>query len=40
MLGSPGGELADPCTYKASSPSPGVQRCQATVSAEHGYPDF
>ncbi len=40
MLLSHGGELADPCTDKASPPSPGLQRCQATVSAEHGYLEF
>ncbi len=39
MLGSPDGELADACTDKASPPSPGLQRCQATVIAEHGYLD-
>ena len=40
MLDSPGGQLADPCADKASSPSSGLQRCQSTVNAEHGYLDF
>lgn len=40
MLYSPGKEIADPCTDKASPPSPGLQRCQATLSAEHGYLNF
>ncbi len=38
MLDSPGGQLADQCTDKASSPSSGLQRCQS--SAEHGYLHF
>lgn len=40
MLDAPGGELAEPCTDKASSPFSGLQRCQSTLSAEHGYIDF
>ena len=40
MLDSPGGQLADQCTDKASSPSSGLQRCQSTVCAEHGYLHF
>ena len=40
MLDSSGGELAGPGTDKASPPSSGLHRYQATVSAEHGYSDF
>ena len=40
MLDSPGGEAADPQPDSASPPSAGPQRCQATVSAEHGYLGF
>ena len=40
MLDSPGGQLGDPCTDKASSPTSGLPRCQATVSAEHGFLTF